>query len=803
MKKVNGRKRRIFLKRVKNVIGVFLVMILIFRVTMVDAGSNDSVIEKNKVDGMYAVTNLNGVNRIFYLNMYTLKGRISYCIEIGVDITSDIYNSTYDFSISNLNKEQINYIKNVSYFGYGYGNHSDIKYYMAAQEIIWEYLNNIEVEWTNVLDFGGERINIDSYKSEIFSLVDSYYKGVKLDNYTDNMEVDIGEEVVISDVNDNIKYYDIVAGEHCNVKVEGNSLYITFNTDYLGNDTIVLKRKDVYDYESSLYYQGDSQKLISNGNIDEKIELNFSIKGKNMSFQLRDNVDIKKNNQFDFLDITFELYYGNGDFICFIKSDELGKMFAENFPYGNYYVRQVRFNKAYHLNYVYQYFTFEDENEVIYLEVEPFINTIKVLKLYGEGDNLKEESGITFDIYNIDGSYYDSFTTGYDGIGIIKVPYGEYIVKQKNSSYGYAKVEDFYVDSRKSSRYPLAYNLVDEVVKSNLIINSKDLDGNLIVENGISYKIKKGDEYLEFDGIDEFESINGVVELPGKIEYGEYVIEIINNSNDYQNDEAEINFVISDNSNFEFVDGEFLLKIDVNFSLIKGMVNVKTYKEKIFYSDNNYYYDYVLNGNVKLDLIANEDIVINGEIVYKNGDKIRDIITDENGEYVIEDIYLGNYCLVDLNGNKKCFEVVDSKSLSVEIKEDLKKGTVIIHNISSDMKDILGTVMEFTDENEQLIYIAATNEEGIIKIDNLMYGEYCFSQKSVDSDYLINEEKVCFSITSDEVVQLEVVNKKAGKKLIMIPNTSSDKKSIKELIVLSLILLGGIIYKFKISNKHS
>ena len=53
---------------------IYLLIILscffgIVGITMVNAGSNDSKLEKNRKEGIYAVTKINGVDRIFYLNM--------------------------------------------------------------------------------------------------------------------------------------------------------------------------------------------------------------------------------------------------------------------------------------------------------------------------------------------------------------------------------------------------------------------------------------------------------------------------------------------------------------------------------------------------------------------------------------------------------------------------------------------------------------------------------------------------------------------------------------------------------------
>ena len=73
MEKVKTRKRKIFDKRVRYIVSIIFLILLGFRVTMVKAGSNDSIMKKNRVDGIYAVTKIMGVSRIFYLNMYTLN----------------------------------------------------------------------------------------------------------------------------------------------------------------------------------------------------------------------------------------------------------------------------------------------------------------------------------------------------------------------------------------------------------------------------------------------------------------------------------------------------------------------------------------------------------------------------------------------------------------------------------------------------------------------------------------------------------------------------------------------------------
>ena len=95
-----------------------------------------------------------------------------------------------------------------------------------------------------------------------------------------------------------------------------------------------------------------------------------------------------------------------------------------------------------------------------------------------------------------------------------------------------------------------------------------------------------------------------------------------------------------------------------------------------------------------------------------------------------------------------------------------------------------------------MIYRGISNDEGVVKINNLLYGEYCLRQKKISDEYYLNDEEVCFYL-DESVLELEVVNKKRDTKYIEVPNTLSDRKSIKKILVLSILLMGGSLYKLK------
>lgn len=770
------------------------------QVRLVKAGSNDTVLKKNRVDDIYAVVKIDGVSRFFYLNKYTLNDKVSYCIELGVDINHDIYNSTSDFSLTNLTIGQINYIKNVSYFGYGYKDHNEIEYYMAAQEIIWEYLSGLSVGWVKGMDETNGTINITKYRTEIVRLVNKQTKKINLDKvYNEGMEVNSGEELSFVDSNKNLENYDVVKSDNYNAFVDNNNLYIKFNESFSGDVEVVLERKKIYGYDSMLYYQGISQKLISNGNVDDKIILKFNIKGNNVNFKLVDSVEILHNNQFDYSGIEFEVYDSNNVLVDSILCDSDGNFSINNLVSGNYYLKQIKTNDAYIESEGIYYFEVDDKNVVQNIEVIPLVTEVELIKFYGDVGNLERENEVIFDIYNKDGTLYKSEVTNEDGIINVDLVYGEYLVKQRNSSVGYEKVDEFWIDARMKRDEKLVYTLVDEAIKVNFSINSLNKMDEYIVEDGISYKIKKDGEYLGVDTF-EFENFDGKLLLPFKLGYGDYEIEVINNSNNYTRDDLKFNFVIDDNSNFLFKDNDLYLELNVYYDEIKKDVLVQSYEEIVKYVDNSFYYELVNMGDVNLELFAEDNIAINGEVIYAKNDKVMDVITNNEGKFLIKELYLGSYCLV--GDVKVCFEVKNEDEIKIDYVLYLEKNDVNIKNLTSDLDVIMGTSMELLNKDGQVIFIGVTNEEGVIKVSDLAYGKYCLKERSVGSEYLINDEVFCFDV-KDKIVELEVVNKKSDKKLISVPNTYSDKRLVEKLVVLVFLMIGGIIYKIKVSRKFN
>ena len=58
------------------------------------AGTKDSTLVRNQIEGIYAIAPLSDKTHLYNLEIYKMNGKVTYCIEIGKKITSTIYNST-------------------------------------------------------------------------------------------------------------------------------------------------------------------------------------------------------------------------------------------------------------------------------------------------------------------------------------------------------------------------------------------------------------------------------------------------------------------------------------------------------------------------------------------------------------------------------------------------------------------------------------------------------------------------------------------------------------------------------------
>ena len=571
------------MKKTKIII-LFLVIVILNIGINAYAGTNDSTLVRNQVDGIYAIAPLSDRTHLYNLEVYKMNGKTSYCIEIGKKITTEIYNSTDNTneqqSITNLTKEQLDYIKAIAYFGYEYNNHTDIKYYMASQELIWEYLNNIDITWTNELNINGARINIDTYKEEINNLATRYIKALSLptsEAYT------IGTTHTLTD--NSLEFYNVSSKNNNPVNISGNNLNITINTNSTKKDTITLTRKNYYNESAKIYNFNDSQIMLSAGNL-KKLEHNIEvyIMGATLRIELidKDTREYKPSGQASLEGSEYELYDESNKLLYTFTFSNLNFFLYANLSYGKYHIKQKAPGKGYQKESQKVEVIIDKLNKNIVLEEEVIKNTIEINKLYEYDSSNKREKDITFLIYDNNNNLYTSITTTETGPDILTLPYGKYTMKQQNTTYGYKMINDIEINIDNQNNTIIKYNLLDERIKTKVQITTKEKDsGNKIEEKNITYKILNTDTnnyiyYINEEGkkIYEFKTNElGEILLPVELPYGTYEIEQITEPTNYLKTNEKIKLLINEESEYKYIKDEPIINVDY--------YNIKKPKEKL------------------------------------------------------------------------------------------------------------------------------------------------------------------------------------------------------------------------------
>lgn len=807
MKKIKLSKKRI--KRqasIKFLIIIPLIISILSIATKVYAGVQDSNLVRNQIDGIYAVAPLSDKTHLYNLEIYQVNGKVTYCIEIGKKVTTTTYDSTKSTIdqelITGLSQTKLRYIKVISYFGYGYRNHTDYKYYMAAQELIWEYLNNIDITWTSELDINGQKINIESYKEQILSLVKKYEESPSL---ISNVNCKVGDTINLTDTKNILQLYEIKSTGNQQANINNNILTINISNNYIGQDKIVLKRENYYDYTPTLYYFDSSQALLSSGNVGEHEKyINLNIEGETLTTNL---VDQDTNNnipsgQATLAGAVYEIYDDNNNLVATFTTDETGENTIPNLYHTKYYIKQIKNSKGYKLNEEVKEINLNSNNNKLTLTERVIKSTVEIDKRYELGDSYQREPNIQFDIYDNSNILYTSIITTKYGPDTVVLPYGNYKIKQVNTTYGYNKVSDQRVVIDENSNTYLKYYLVDQKILSKLHITTKDdTTKNNIKEKDIKYKIKdkETNKYIAYIDSNNNEIIEfstnekGELTIPVSLPYGEYIIEQVTPPTKYLTNTKKINIIINDKSQDSFIDNKIVINVDFFNTPIIGKLNIITNKEII-----------IKNETLEKGLEKRENIEVE---LYKDNNLINTYKTNENGNLEIDNLSLGNYCIKEKDSNnKKCVTLInkDNKTKviekTLELTEVLKTSNVILNNIDTLKKPISGATIELYKDND-LIKTNTTNELGNIKI-TLPEGKYCFKQTKISSKYILNKEEICFEVDSSKKnINLTLINNLNQTQKIKIPDTLSNKKTYILPLMIILLSLGVVAYNKK-NNKN-
>lgn len=825
------------IKRKVNLIILLLVgLSLIPAITVKAASYNDTFDENSQyIQGDYILKVKGSTIKYQQMTVITRNsdGQFVYCIEPGTPISSDstVYQGQdFDQSyVADMTTEQWRRISLLAYYGYGYGDHTDIHWYTVTQYLIWQTVpHGYDIYFTDGLN--GNRIT--KYTDEINELnrlVEEHYTMPSFSNET--QEIIIGDTITLNDSNGVLSNFEVSATENVSATINGNTLTIT--AQEVGNGSITLTKKDKnYSHPAIVYVHPTSQDIMMRGSYDP-IDVNLTIQVIGGKVSLK-KVDMDTGLGIAQGDATLDgAVYGIYD----LEGNRVGEVTSKGGEYvtsdylpslGTFYLKEEKASTGYELNETKYFFEITKEN--LYPEVDVTEKVIerdlKIFKVYASNQTgfLIGEANVTFDIYlKSSGEKVASITTDSSGYATTTLPYGTYIVKQVTSSQDHEFVKDFEITVNESADDPIYKLLANAEITARLKVIKVDSEtGNTISVAGIKFKIfdVENNEYV-CQTTDKTQCVfetneDGILMTPLPLDSGTYRLEEVDQSLDgYLWNSEALEFTIGDDSEL-INDEEFGAILEVKFenTQVKGKVEINKTGEELVIEDGSYSYVEISLEGAEFELRANEDIVIGGETYYKKGDLVAILVTDENGYASISDLPLGKYTLQEIKSSND--NVIDSTVYEFELVYEDQYTEVVyktfnLHNqypkgqlefTKTDLvtgEPLPNTKIEIYTEDGVKIFEGYTDENGKIVITDLPVGKFYLIETEAPEGYVLNSEKMWFEITENgEIVKANMTNEQ----IVEVPNTDAVGTHLPLIIGLCFAGLGvGIIVYEKIKKR--
>lgn len=827
------------MKKIKNKIinGLMLLLIGISCVPTVNASTyNETFNDKSQwISGDYILKVKGSTRKYQQMTVITRNsdGSFVYCIEPGTPVSDGAVYPGQDFDqsyVGQMTQEQWRRITLLAYYGYGYGNHTDIHWYTVTQYLIWQTVpHGYDIYFTDSLN--GNRIT--KYTNEINELnrlVEEHNISPNITN--DTIDMVIGDTVELTDSNNVLNKFEVVDTDNVSASISGNTLSITAND--VGDGSVTISKRDKnYSHPAIIYYHPTSQDLMMRGAYDPiDVNLKIEIIGGKVSVK---KVDMDTGLGIAQGDATLDgAVYGIYD----LEGNRVGEVISKGGEYvtsdylpslGTFFLKEEKSSTGYELNETKYFFNITKDD--LYPEVDVTEKVIerdlKIFKVYASDETgfLTGEPNVTFDIYlKSTGEKVTSITTDENGYATATLPYGTYTVRQVSSTEDHEMVEDFEIVVNEYSEDPIYKLLANAEITARLKVIKIDSEtGNTIPVAGIKFKIfdVENNEYVcqvtdkeqcVFETNDE-----GILLTPLPLESGTYRLEEQDQKLDgYLWNEEALTFAIGDDSTL-INDDVFGAIVEVEFenTQVKGKVEINKTGEELIIEDDSYHYEKIKLQGAEFELRANEDIIVGGKTYYKKGELVTILVTDKDGYASIDNLPLGKYTLKEIKSANN--NVLDPNTYEFELVYEDQYTEVVYKTFTLDNKYPKGeleftktdlvtgdplpdTKIEIFTENGVKVFEGRTDENGKIIITNLPVGKYFILESDAPDGYILNEEKMWFSITENgEIVKADMTNEK----IVEVPNTSQEKDILIEIISATLLLSGiGIIIYAKKKSKN-
>lgn len=470
------------------VIKKIVLVVFIFIVGMISVNAKtDDIYAAEKIDGMYIRKISSSGKEVSKQGGFirrTSDNSFVYCVEPFVDLinyyTYDVYNNN-QANYLEIDEKTWERISLIAYYGYQYGNHTEDYWYYITQVMIWRTVDpEASFYFTNTL--GGENDERLYAKEieEIESLVSNHYVTPEFDEIV----LKEGETKRFSDKNNVLSNYVVVGNS--NVTIEDNELVVTKDT--IGNEDIIL-RKDSNNFSDVplVYINPDSQKVLAVGNL-EPVSCKVNVKVTGYSLKII-KVDALTGDALKMTGIKFNIYDADtNEFIMEVITDDNGEIIIDKLlSKGNYKIKEVNNQTidGYEINDEEIYFEITGEEDLVTIEFpnNPVLGAIKVLKTNEDGNAL---AGVTFGLYQSDGTLVDIVVTDESGIALFEnLQAGTYQLKELATTNGYLldeTVHEIELKLENNKLETVTIKLVNYQPKGSLEIIKVDTNNNPLPE---------------------------------------------------------------------------------------------------------------------------------------------------------------------------------------------------------------------------------------------------------------------------------------------------------------------------------
>lgn len=774
--------------------------LMLINCSVVKATSYDKMVEREYISDVYIkIIENNGGSR-YHQSRFIRRlsdDQFVYCLEALVAIDSNAYYeeiySDY-LSVLKLTDEQWDKINLYAYYGYGYGNHTDSKWYSITQVLIWRtILPELNIGFTKYLN---SSIDDNLFKEEINELEYLVSNHNVIPSFVDEEVVlSVGDSVVLVDSNNVLDEYGIGYPNTLDINRENNSLEIIGNEVGLYNIGFE-KIAKFSNANPIVYFSSYSQNTFTSDGIDPVMAiLDVEVVSGNLTILKLDKLTTtnKPSGDASLYGAKYGIYDSDNNYLDYVLTNEQGEAVYDNLPIGDYYIQELEAPEGYLIDTEKYYFsiTVDNLNSVIIVYEEVISSEIVINKYYKDyyDNTLYPENNAKFDIYDSNNKFVRSMITDSNGYAKVSLPYGKYTFIQVTSKNNYDKVDDFEVIVDENSNNTIEYNLVNEEIVTTLKLIKVDADtGEVIKIAGIKFKLYDliNNEYVCLEDKCVFETNNeGILVFDKLISMGHYRIEEVDDKimGYLWNDEPLIFELNQDNIHLDD-NGVRTFEVEFSNKRVLGNLVITKYGEKISYIEYGFTYDKILLENVKFDLYAGKNIYSSsGKLLYSKDEYISSLVTDEKGMAYINGLELGNYYLIEktttlghvLTEDKIYFDLVYDNQYeeivyhNLAINNYLPKGKVEFLKLDIDSNIALkSTYIAIYNLKDEIIYRGYTDDEGKILIDNLPPGKYYLKELAAPNGYSLSEEIIEFEIIENETTYLQMYNK-----LVSIPDTFS------------------------------